>query len=380
MGAGVPLVRIGGVRVSAHWSVLFLAALLVWGVATAVVPGVAPGTPGWAAWLVATGIVLLLLVSLTAHEVAHSIVAQRSGVRVEGITLWMLGGASNIAGDWESPRTELRVALAGPATSLVIAAVSWALALLLAVAGLPALVVVVPWWLALMNTVLLVFNLVPAFPLDGGRVMRAWLWSRRHDRAAATREAAAAGRVFAWLLIGGGVVELLAFGDLGGAWLALVGWFLDGASRAEAQSEALRHGLEGVLVRDVMSPDPVVAPAWLTVEAMLEHFFVRYHYSGFPVHDPGGAIVGLVTLRGIREVPPSRRAVVRVGEVAVPISAIPRAAPDEPVTALVSRMTVRSAGRALVFEGQRLVGVVTPTDLARRAQLAEIGATAPRAA
>jgi Zn-dependent protease len=380
MNQGIPIARVAGIRISAHWSVLVIGALLAWGVAVGVIPAAAPGTPAVVAWLVAAGTALLLISSLTAHELAHSLMARHRGVEVQGITLWVFGGVSSIRGDWGTARTEIVVAVVGPATTLVLAGFFYGIAALLDAIGAPALAVVVPWWLAVVNVMLLVFNIVPAFPLDGGRILRGILWAHRGDRASATRSAALGGRIFAFFLMAAGVIDFFLTTDLGGIWLVFIGWFLEMASRAEVQGETVRHMLEGVTVGEVMSPNPVVVPGWITVELLIEQYAMRHHFTTFPINDIGGRIQGLVTLRGMKRVPASERSRLRAADIAIPLAQIPVAAPTDQLTELLTKLGPQSDGRALVFDGDQLVGIVSPSDVARRMQLSELRGEAPRAA
>ena len=369
MNGGLPLLRIAGIRVRAHWSVLLISALLTWGLAEGVVPLTLPGTPALLTWVASAAAAVLLIASLTVHELAHSIVARRRGVPVDDITLWVFGGVSHIRGDWGSARTEMLVAAAGPAATLVIAGLCFGLAALLGAAGAPALLVLMLQWLAGVNAVLLVFNLVPAFPLDGGRILRGLLWSRRGDRAAATISAARAGRAFALILVALGFVDFFLTGDFSGLWLVFIGWFLDTAAKGEQRGEAARHLLEGVRVRELMSPDPVVVPSWITVNLLIDQYALRHTFSTFPTHGIDGRIDGLVTLVAMKRVPPNQRSTRRASDVMIPIAHVPVTSPDELVTDLLGRVGAESEGHALVFEDDRLVGIVSPSDIGRRLQL-----------
>ena len=381
MNGGLPLARIAGIRIRAHWSVLLIAALLTWGLAQGVVPLTLPGTPAALTWLASATAAVLLIASLTAHELAHSILARRRGIPVDDITLWVFGGVSHIRGDWGTARTEMLVAAVGPAVTLMIAGLCFGLGALLSAVGAPALLVLIVQWLAGVNVILLVFNLVPAFPLDGGRILRGALWARRGDRAAATISAARAGRAFAFLLIALGFIDFFLTADFGGLWLVFIGWFLDTAAKAEQRGETARHVLEGVRVRDLMSPDPVVVPSWITVNLLIDQYALRHPFSTFPTHGIDGRIDGLVTLVAMKRVPPNQRAGRRASDVMIPIADVPVASPDELVTDLLARVGAASEGHALVFEDDRLVGIVSPSDVGRRLQLgapsARVTAPAP---
>jgi Zn-dependent protease len=376
----IPIARIAGIRVAAHWSVLVIGALLAWSVAAGVIPVAAPGTSVLIAWLVGTGTAVLLIASLTAHELAHSLVARQRGVAVEGITLWVFGGVSHIKGDWGSARTEIAVAVAGPATTLILAGLFYGIAAALDAVGAPPLAVVVPWWLAVVNVTLLVFNIVPAFPLDGGRILRGILWAHRGDRASATRSAALWGRIFAFFLMAAGLVDFFLTSDIGGIWLVFIGWFLETANRAEVQGESVRRMLAGVTVGQVMTPNPVVVPGWVSVDVLIEQYAMRYHFTTFPIHDISGHIQGLVTLRGMKRVAVAERERMRAADIAIPLEQVPTAASGDPLADLLPRLGISSDGRALVFDGDQLVGIVSPSDIARRMQLGELRVVPPRAA
>jgi Zn-dependent protease len=379
MNRGVRIGRIAGIRITADWSVLVIGALLAWGVAGGAVPAAVPGTPSWLAWAVGSLAALLLLASLTAHELGHALLARRRGIAVDGIRLWLFGGVAQIGGDWMTGRTEMLVAAVGPAITFVIAAVSVGTTWLLASLGAPPLVVLVPQWIAAVNVLLLVFNLIPAFPLDGGRILRGFIWARTNNRMSATVAAARAGRVFAVILVGVGVLDIFFFDPIGGFWLVLIGWFLDGAARGEAHGEQARHALEGVLVGDVMSKDPVIVPSWITVELLVEQYVMGHDFTSFPTHSIDGRIDGLVTLRGIKRLPAQQRRNRRAIDIAIPSALVPIARRDEQLTDLLKRMGNASDGRAMVFDADHLVGIVSPSDIARLLQ-PELGRAPSRVA
>jgi Zn-dependent protease len=232
--------RIGGIRVGANWSLLPIFLLIAWSLAVVLLPAAAPGFTGWGYWLFGLLAAAAFYASLLAHELSHAFVARRYGVSVKGIVLWLLGGVAQLDGDSPDARAELRVAAAGPATSLGIAAVAAALAGILAGIGTSSLMVAAVWWLAGINALLAAFNLLPAFPLDGGRILRALLWRRWSDRVRATAVAATVGKIAGYALIAVGILELLAGGGaLGGIWLALIGWFITVSARQ--QNERVRE-------------------------------------------------------------------------------------------------------------------------------------------
>jgi len=354
-----------GIAIGCNWSVVAVAAILAWGLADGFLPQEAPGYRVHEYWLVGVGGMLLFFGALLAHELGHSLVAMRRGVAVDSITLWLFGGVARLRGEARTPGAELAIAVAGPAVSLTGALGFGAAAVALDGRG-PDLVVAALAWLAVLNAVLVVFNLAPAAPLDGGRVLHALVWGATHDHDRATRVATTAGRYFGYLLIGVGVA-LLVNGDIGGAWIALIGWFVIAAAGAEATHALLMSALAGIRVRDVMTPDPVTVPAGTTVDTVVEHLLVSRHWSSFPVVDDAGTTVGLLTLRRVRDVPPQDRARVHASDIATPLARTPVVGPDESLADVLrhSDPDAPGDGRMLVFDTDRLVGIVSPTDVNR---------------
>ena len=375
MNESIRLGRFRGVEFGAHWSVLVIGALLVWALAVATLPELAPHYAATEYWLTAAVTVVGFWGALLAHELAHSVIAIRTGLAVDGITLWLLGGISRLHGEPATPDDELHIALAGPAMSFAIALGTGISATAVDTMGGPALAAGALAWLAAVNLLLAVFNLAPGAPLDGGRVLHAIVWRRSGDRVAATVTATNGGRYVGYTLLGTGFL-LVVLGDVGGLWFALLGWFLVTAARAEATTLLIRDALGGVRVTDVMTAHPITAPADITVATLLDEYVLHHHCSTFPVTDSSGHVTGLVTLRRVRGVEPQARAIRTVSSIAVPIDRVPRARPDEPLLSLVDRLGpgAEGDGRALVFDDGTLVGIVSPTDLNRALDVARLRA------
>jgi Zn-dependent protease len=365
MSEEIPVGRIAGFPVKVHWSVMVILWLFTWSLATTL-PGVAKGYSHPVYWLAGACGAVVLLVSLLAHELAHAVVARRSGVSVDGVTLWLFGGVTRIGGEAKTPAAAFRIAIAGPVTSLVLSVGFASLAVTLGTVRAAAIVVSVVWWLAGINLVLGLFNLLPGAPLDGGRVLRAYLWRRHGDSVRAAVGAARAGRVVAFILIALGLAEFLLGGLIGGVWLAFIGWFIFAASRDEEAQATTRQALSGLRVSDAMTAQPRTAPGWLSVEEFIERYLLGDRHSAYPVADRDGSIIGLVTLSQLRDVAPARRATISVREIALPLTGVPTAAPSEPLGVLIDRLAAsRHCSRALVVDGGSVVGIVTPSDLAR---------------
>jgi Zn-dependent protease len=367
MTASLRFGRVAGIPVGANWSALFIALLIAWSLGgqllPAQVPGLAPATY-WLAGAVGAG---LFLGSLLAHEIGHALVARRAGLRVRSITLWLLGGVAQLEDEPASPGDELRVAVVGPAVSLALAVGFGLAAAALSVVGGPVLVVAVAAWLALANVVLGLFNLLPAAPLDGGRVLRGLLWRRHGSRV---RASVAATRAGVWVgagLIGYGLLGTFTGWGIGTLWTALIGWFLITAARQERDLAVLGRGLAGLRADQVMAPVPAIAPAWFTVDAFLREYVEPWQASVLPLRSFDGDPAGVVTAAALYAVPRDRRHVVRAGDVAIPMSALLLVAPDHAVGDLAARL---AGGRtvAAVVAGGRLLGIITADALARAVQ------------
>lgn len=371
METSLTLGHVRGVRVGLHWSVLVILALIALGLATVQLPDSADGYSDLEYWVAAVVTGVVFLASILAHELSHALVAIRAGQHVESITLWLLGGVAQLERGADSPGEEFRIAAVGPATSLAIGIATGAVAGALDAAGASDLLVAVLAWMAGINVILAVFNMIPAAPLDGGRVLRAALWAWKHDRVESAVVAARAGRYFGLALIALGVFLFVA--GAGGLWFVLLGWFLTNAARAEEEQVRIEDRLGGVLVRDVMSTRPVSAPAGIDAQHFLDEYVMRHRFSTFPIVDPAGRPTGLLNLRRLKALEAGDRPRTSVDALVCPLDEVPRARPDEPLVEVLPRMRDDCAeGRMLVFEGERLVGILSPTDVRRALELADV--------
>jgi Zn-dependent protease/predicted transcriptional regulator len=359
--------RISGIRIGVNWSVLLIVALLAYGLAVGQFPAAAPRRPE-AEYVVAAVITALAYIaSLLAHELAHSLVARRNRLEVEGITLWLLGGVSRLQGEIPDPGAEIRVAGVGPLVSLILGAALALLAWVVHVSGVQGVVVAALAWLGAINVLLAVFNVIPAAPLDGGRLLRAVLWMITKDRFKSEAWSARAGQVFGWALVVLAAYLVLARREYNWIWFALLGWFLISAATAENQQAVMQSRLRTVAVRQIMTASPVTVPASATVAQFLSDYLPWHRHSAFPVV-ADGQTVGLVTLRRINQVPAGERGQTTLRDVACPLSEVARAAPDEPVASVLPRLNACSEGRALVFADGQLAGIVSPSDMSRALQ------------
>lgn len=366
MESGFRIGRIAGIPVSVNWSLVIVFWLLSWSLASSVLPVQVPGLEAGAYWLAAILVSVFFFASLLAHELAHSIVARMRGIPVHGITLWLFGGVARIGGEAATPSTEILFAVVGPLTSLVLGAAFVLAAVASGLLSGSELFTAAVSYLGWANLALAVFNSVPAFPLDGGRVLRAVLWAVRGDPVSATTWAARVGRGFGVLLIIVGGFELFIFGSLvNGLWLGFLGWFLISAAQAEEGGLHLRRALRGIRVGDVMTRQPVAAQDEMSVQELLDRLVFATRYVTFPVKDAGGHLRGLVTLTAVKALRPERRATTRVADIMCPLAEVAVARPQDLLLDLVGRMDGCAEGRALVVEGDSLVGIVSPSDVNR---------------
>lgn len=362
MTPSIRLGRVFGIEIGFNWSLIFIFALIAWTLAVQVLPVAAPRQGQVAYWVTALVGTLLFYACLLAHELSHSLVARRYGVKVSGITLWLFGGVSRLEGEPTTAGSEALIAGVGPLTSLVIGGIAFLLAL--ATYGSPILSALFGW-LTFVNIALGLFNLLPAFPLDGGRLLSSFLWWRSGSRQRGVHNAVQVGRVFAYLMIGGGVLELF-FGQVAnGIWIAFLGWFLLSAGSAEEAGSAVRTLLRSVPVSAAMTSPVVTLPDWVTVEQFLESVAPNHKFTTYPVHDQSGKLTGMVRQSDLVRMPASERASKHLVEVARPISEIPVSNPREDLSALIQRVGSSLDQRVLVFDNGQLVGIVSPADVAR---------------
>ncbi|TDC47213.1 CBS domain-containing protein [Micromonospora sp. KC207] len=367
MRASFRIGRIAGVPVGVNWSVLVIFGLIAWGLAASQFPRSYPDQPTWAYVLAGLSAAVVFFLGLLAHEVSHAVVAKRNGLEVSGITLWLFGGVAELRGEARDPGAELRIAGVGPLVSLVIGFFFGGVAVLLALAGVGGLLLGALAWLAGINILLAVFNVLPAAPLDGGRLLRAAVWKATGDRTRASVVAARAGWVLGALLIGLGLWQFVRGAGFSGLWLALIGWFLIGAAGMEERHARMGSALRGVRVADVMTPQPQTASGDMTVADFVDHYLFAYRHSALPLTDDGRP-VGLVTLDRVRGIPAEARSATTLAEVACRADQLVLADPDEQLTDLLPRLSECADGRALVVAGGRLVGIVSPSDISRAVQ------------
>jgi Zn-dependent protease len=377
-GKPITLFHVRGIRIAVDWSWFFVLFLVIFWLSQfygdVLGESGSSSTPFLLAVLSAAG----FFGSIVLHELGHAMVALRNGIGISSIQLWIFGGMARMDRESDSPSTEFKVAIAGPLVTLAIvvvltaigiAAAGWSgfkdAALVESGSGVSGILAAVGW-LATINLLVLVFNLLPAFPMDGGRIVRAIAWWRTGDRTSATRFAAGLGRVFAYVFIGGGL--LLAFDGavFAGVWLALIGFVINGSAKAATAQTAITSGISKLVVSDIMDREPVTISDQLTVEQALDEYFLRYRWPWFPVIDTAHRFLGLVVRDKADEVPETSRTTSLVSDVLERDDGTFQVRDDAPLDTLLGNRSLRRFGAVYAVDADgKLSGVITAEQVGR---------------
>ncbi len=384
MPAGaITLFHVRGIRIGVDYSwfvVLFLVILFLSGTYQ---DQLGEPSGSLSVYALAVASALLFFASIVLHELGHAVVAIRNGIGISGITLWMFGGVARMERDTDTPATEFKVAIGGPLVTAAIVAICTAAGVLVAgpsefldaagadVNARTSAAAALLGWLASINLLVLLFNLIPAFPLDGGRIARALAWWRTGDRNRATRFAAGLGQGFGLLMILVGIGFFMVYlGDLiGGLWLALIGFILRGSARGAIAQSELSSRIEGLSVADVMDREPVAIPEGLSVEQALDEYFLRYRWPWFPVVDAAQHFIGLLDQGAADRVPAVERAASKVGDILARDSDTLTVRDDEPLEAVLNNQAIRRLGALVAVDADgRIRGVLTADAVGRALQ------------
>jgi Zn-dependent protease/predicted transcriptional regulator len=370
MNGNLTVGRFGGVELRLNWSLLAVVALIVWSLTDGVFPSQNPGLSHNTYLGMAVVASLLFLASIALHELGHSWVARREGIEVDSITLWLFGGVSQLNGRFKSPGEEFRVAVSGPLVSIGLGV----LFVLIALAGAPSEVDGVAAWLGYINLLLAAFNLLPASPLDGGRVLHSILWRAKGDFAWATRVASEVGQGFGYLFIALGLAMFVFEGSFSGAWLAFIGWFLLQGARAEARYVATEQALGGLRVRDLMVRHPVTVDVDSTIGRFMDDVAGSHRFTTYPVLE-GDRPVGLLAFASVAAVPRADWDSRGVRDTMFPLDDIPLLTEDEMAVDALQELSAPTGNRGLVVDDGHLAGLLSITDIARAL---EVGRKAPQ--
>ncbi|MDO8715683.1 MAG: site-2 protease family protein [Dehalococcoidales bacterium] len=355
MRGGIPIGKLFGIALRLNYSWFIVFGLVTWSLAFDYFPSM------YSSWSPATRITaglltsLLLFASLMAHELMHSVVAQKAGIPVKSITLFVFGGVSEITKEPEKPKDELRIALAGPLTSLVIGGIFWFI--WLGARSTSDVIGAIAFWLGWTNVVLAVFNLIPGFPLDGGRVLRAILWWQRRDLRTATRIASSVGRGVGYVFIFSGIWLIFQGNWFNGLWLALIGWFMENAAAGSYRQVALQYMLQGHTTNEVLTRECSIVSPELTIQQLVNEQILATGGRCFPVVADNRAL-GLITLHDVRAIPRDLWSTKKVSEAMTPLDKMASVSPQEDLATVLQILTEKDINQVPVVEDGRIVGMV----------------------
>jgi Zn-dependent protease/CBS domain-containing protein len=362
---GIRLGAVAGFEISLDYSWFVIFFLLLVSFSGGVFPAGLPGLEHTQYLLMGMVGTVLFFASLLFHELAHAFVARRHGIEVEGITLFIFGGVARTSREPTSPGDEFLIAGVGPLASFVLSLFFYGIAVSAGIFGWGQIVALVAGYLGLLNLVLAIFNLVPGFPLDGGRLLRATIWKGTGSFRGATRVATLVGRIFGWVVMVLGIFNFLWNRDLiGGLWLVFIGWFLEHSARASYDQVLLQEMMSPLTAREAMSPEPETVAPDLPVDDLVHDYFLRRPYNSFPVTEDG-IVLGIVTLGQVKHLSKEEWKENRVSDVMSPLHETVLVDPDTPMTVVLERMRVTASGRVLVAREWELLGIISSADIAR---------------
>ncbi len=369
-GSGINLFKIAGIQINidVSWFIIFL--LILWSLSAGYFPRQFPDQSVqvyWGAGLVAT---LLFFFSVLFHEMSHSLMAQRCGIEISEIKLFIFGGVARLSEDSKNPVTEFKIAVVGPFSSFILAVFFWFCQKLLGGLQFP-LAQAVTGYLVWINVALGIFNLLPGFPLDGGRILRAILWYKTGSLSRATKWASDVGKGLAVALMVLGALQIFAGMLIGGLWLIFIGMFLRGVAEGGYQEVIMRQSLEDVQVREVMIEDVVKVNPDLTVSELITDFFLKYGFKGFPVME-NGKVIGVVSLAEIKHADRTHDRLTLVADIMLPLDETMVISPDTSLVIAMRKMLTENVARLLVMENDQLLGMITKTGLMRFLEIRNI--------
>jgi Zn-dependent protease len=374
----IPLITIGGIEVRLDYSWFFIFALILVSLSAGYFPGRVADQPTLAYWVAGAAATLLFFLSILAHELSHAFTARLLGIRVPAITLFLFGGVSHMEQEARNPSSEFRVAVVGPLTSLGLAALFRGLGGALP-AGSPPMLAAVVDYLAWINAALGVFNLLPGFPLDGGRILRAVAWWKTGSLRRATRLAADAGKGLAVGLMLLGALQVFTGALMGGLWLVFIGMFLRSMAEAGYRGLVVSQMLEGVRVDEVAIANPVTVEPRLSLRELVDRYLLEHGHRAYPVVTDGRPL-GLISIEDLKDLPPDKREGTTVGERMRPLDDGLRVESGLPLDRALEKLARAPGGRLLVMRGDRLAGMLTPSSLARFIEIRSALAEEPREA
>jgi Zn-dependent protease/CBS domain-containing protein len=373
MRRSIRIFTILGIPIEINYTWLVIFGLITWTLAQGYFPSTLPGFTPLAYWTMSIIAALLLFASLLLHELSHSYIAKINNLPIKGITLFIFGGVAHMTKEPDDPQTEFKMAIAGPACSFSLSLIFWLLTTYLYRLGAYFPMVAIFNYLFIINLMVGIFNLMPGFPLDGGRVLRASLWAYYNDQKKATQIASNFGKGFAYLLMALGLAFLFGGSVLNGIWFIFIGFFLYEAAETSYQQVMIKDFLVGVKVKNIMSREVITVDSALNLTALVENYFFRYRHASFPVVSEG-KVIGLVTFHEVKNVPRELWDTTPTHKVMTPISEDLIISEGSEIVEALAKIAKSGLGRVLVIEGGKLIGILSQRDILRLFELeAEIG-------
>jgi len=364
MKRSIKLITLFGIPVEINYTWFIIFGLVIFTLARGYFPNTDPELSTLSHWLMAVVAAILLFASLLAHELSHSLVAQRNNLPIHGITLFVFGGVAHLEKEPPTPAVEFKMAIAGPLMSFFLSLLFFFLTKVFNFFGFPRYLLSIFEYLFILNLVVGLFNLVPGFPLDGGRILRAALWGWSKDIKKATGIASAFGKGFAFFLIAVGLLNLFLGSVISGVWFIFIGLFLQEAAEVSYRQVVMKKILTGVRVENLMTRSVITVPANLTIDKLLEDYFFRFRFASFPVVEDD-TLLGLLTLHAIKEVEREKWSQLKARDIMIPLSPRLTITKEEEVTEALAKMASSGTGRLLVIEDSKLIGILSQRDIMR---------------
>lgn len=357
------------IEINYTWFVVFF--LVTWTLAQNYFPVALPHYPIIVYWIISIVAALLFFISLLAHELSHSIVAMKNRLPINGITLFIFGGVARLSKEPQTPKVEFIMAAAGPLCSFSLSFAFFVLTQLFYNLGFPMAIVATTDYLSVINLIVGIFNLIPGFPLDGGRILRSALWSLTGDIKKATEIASTFGKIFAYFLMGTGFLYLFYGAVLSGIWLIFIGFFLQEAASTSYQQVAMKKILSGAKVQDIMSKNVVTVLENLTLHSLVEDYFFKFRFTSFPVIDTEGDIKGIVTVHAVKDIHKNLWASTKIKDAMVPLAQNLLVQPNKDIFEALTQMAGNGVGRLLVTQNGKLIGIISQRDVIRLFEVKE---------
>ena len=373
--SGFKLFRVLGIPIYINYTWFIVFSLVVYTLAVSYFPYLGPYYEPAVRWIMAFIAAIILFSSILLHELSHSYVAQKQGIRIKSITLFVFGGIAQMAGESRSPSGEMKIAAAGPALSLFISGIFWTIVFVFKRDMATSPVLAIAYFLAYTNMILAVFNLIPGFPLDGGRMLRAFIWKRTNNLNKATLITSRIGKGFAILLIIGGLWDILQGVFISGLWLIFVGMFLQQAADQGYRQTLLNRTLSSVKIRDIMVSPVIVVNIEMTLDHIVNDFFFRYRYNSFPVVS-GDTIAGIISFHDIKVVEKEKWPYTVVQDIMHKEITAFTISPESGALEALDKMIDTHRGRLVVIEDGRIAGIISQRDIMQMLKMkADLGAT-----